>query len=147
MANQYTAIPEGAFRTPTACRLTGTSYRQLDYWAQTRLVPPSIRRANGSGSFRLYSFADLVNLKLVKNLIDAGISLQRVREAVDFSRARFGELGSLTIVSDGVSLYATESPDELYDLMRGGRGIFGISTRPIIEELAKAVEALEAERT
>ena len=71
------------YRVPIACQVAGISYRQLDYWARTELVRPSIRGAKGSGSQRLYSFKDILVLKIVKRLLDTGISLQNIRLAVD----------------------------------------------------------------
>ena len=76
------------FRGPTACQVVGITYRQLDYWARTGLVAPSIRGAAGSGSQRLYSFKDMLVLKVVKRLLDAGVSLQNIRVAVEYLRRR-----------------------------------------------------------
>ena len=81
-ARSSPAPAEPGYRGPTVCRLVGISYRQLDYWARTGLVTPSVRPADGSGSQRLYSFEDLVELRIIKRLLDAGISLQRIREAI-----------------------------------------------------------------
>src|SRR5437870_5747837 len=92
------------YRVPDVCKLVGISYRQLDYWARTGLVTPSIREAGGSGTQRLYSFRDLVQLRVIKKLIDAGISLQRVRKAVSFLKENMKTAPSgITLRSDGVS--------------------------------------------
>jgi DNA-binding transcriptional MerR regulator len=136
-------IEEG-FRGPQVCKIVGISYRQLDYWARTKLVPPSIRPAQGSGSQRLYSFNDLVDLKLIKNLLETGVSLQRVREAIEYLHALGHDLTGVTIASDGTSVYALKSPEEVYDLLKGGQGVFGIAIDPVLEELQGSVSALRA---
>ena len=135
---------EEGFRGPQVCKIVGISYRQLDYWARTKLVPPSIRPAQGSGSQRLYSFNDLVDLKLIKNLLETGVSLQRVREAIDYLHALGHDLTGVTIASDGTSVYALKSPEEVYDLLKGGQGVFGIAIDPVLEELQGSVSALRA---
>jgi DNA-binding transcriptional MerR regulator len=97
---------EIGYRGPTACSAAGITYRQLDYWARTTLVEPSVRAANGSGSQRLYSFRDILVLKVVKRLLDTGISLQQIRAAVQHLRDRgSADLAQVTLMSDGVSVY------------------------------------------
>jgi DNA-binding transcriptional MerR regulator len=135
---------EEGFRGPQVCKIVGISYRQLDYWARTKLVPPSIRAAQGSGSQRLYSFNDLVDLKLIKNLLETGVSLQRVREAIDYLHELGHDLTGVTIASDGTSVYALKSPEEVFDLLKGGQGVFGIAIDPVLEELQGSVSALRA---
>lgn len=116
------------YRIPEVQRIVGISYRQLDYWARTGLVRPSIRDAGGSGTQRLYSFQDLVELKTIKKLLDAGVSLQRIRKAIGFLREHLkrGPHG-VTLMSDGQRIYACESPDEVMDLLQRGQGVFGIA--------------------
>jgi DNA-binding transcriptional MerR regulator len=93
------------FRGPVACSAAGITYRQLDYWARTGLVVPEVRSATGSGSQRLYSFRDILMLKVIKRLIDAGISLQQIRTAIEHLRARgVQDLTQVTLMSDGVCL-------------------------------------------
>lgn len=133
---------EEGFRGPQVCKIVGISYRQLDYWARTKLVEPSLRPAQGSGSQRLYSFADLLDLKLIKNLLGAGVSLQRVRDAIDYLHAIGHDLSGVTIASDGQSVYACKSPEEVFDLLRGGQGVFGIAVDPVMKELKGSVLAL-----
>ena len=119
---------EIGYRGATACVAAGISYRQLDYWARTELVVPGVRGAAGSGSQRLYSFRDILVLKIVKRLLDTGVSLQNIRSAVDHLRARGVEdLESITLMSDGASIYECTSPDEIVDLLQGGQGVFGIA--------------------
>ncbi|MGQ0678573.1 MAG: MerR family transcriptional regulator [Actinomycetota bacterium] len=138
------AVAEEGFRGPQVCKIVGISYRQLDYWARTKLVPPSIRPAKGSGSQRLYAFADLVDLKLIKKLLETGVSLQRVREAIDYLHEMGGETAGLTIASDGKSVYGCKSPEEVYDLLSGGQGVFGIAIDPVMEELKGSVLELRS---
>ena len=94
------------YRGPSACQIAGITYRQLDYWARTSLVVPSIRGAAGSGSQRLYSFKDILVLKIVKRLLDTGISLHNIRVAVDHLRQRgVQDLANITLFSDGTTVY------------------------------------------
>ncbi|WP_051162205.1 MerR family transcriptional regulator [Nocardia brevicatena] len=135
------------YRVPTACQVAGITYRQLDYWARTGLVVPSIRSAAGSGSQRLYSFKDILVLKIVKRLLDAGISLQNIRIAVDHLRSRgVQDLAGITLFSDGTSVYECTSPEEVVDLLQGGQGVFGIAVSGAMRELTGAIAAFPAER-
>lgn len=107
---------------PIACQIAGITYRQLDYWARTSLVVPSIRGAAGSGSQRLYSFKDILVLKIVKRLLDTGISLQNIRVAVDHLRKRgVRDLAKITLFSDGTTVYECTSPEESSICSRAGR--------------------------
>lgn len=135
------------YRGPTACAAAGVSYRQLDYWARTRLVEPSVQPAHGSGSQRLYSFRDILVLKVVKRLLDTGISLQQIRAAVDHLRQRgTSDLAQVTLMSDGVSVYECASADEVADLLQGGQGVFGIALGRVWRELAGSLQELPGER-
>ena len=116
------------YRGPSACQIAGITYRQLDYWARTSLVVPSIRSAAGSGSQRLYSFKDILVLKIVKRLLDTGISLHNIRVAVDHLRQRgVRDLANITLFSDGTTVYECISAEEVVDLLQGGQGVFGIA--------------------
>lgn len=135
------------YRGPTACSAAGISYRQLDYWARTELVVPSIRSASGSGSQRLYSFKDILVLKVVKRLLDTGVSLQNIRAAVDALRARGVEdLARITLLSDGTTVYECTSSEEVVDLLRGGQGVFGIAVSGALRELVGSLARLPGER-
>jgi DNA-binding transcriptional MerR regulator len=141
------AIGEDGFRGPTVCNIVGITYRQLDYWARTELVVPSIRNAVGSGSQRLYSFTDIVHLKIIKSLLDAGVSLQQTRRAVDYLRTDLKQpLEEVTILSDGTSIYACRSRDEVIDLLAKGQGVFGIAVGKVYEELQGSVAELNVRR-
>lgn len=138
---------EVGYRVPIACQVAGITYRQLDYWARTDLVRPSIRNATGSGSQRLYSFKDILVLKIVKGLLDTGISLQNIRLAVDKLRDRgINEISEITLVSDGTTVYECRSNDEIIDLLGGGQGVFGIAVPQIVKELTGTISAFPSER-
>ena len=136
------------YRGPIACRVAGITYRQLDYWARTGLVTPGIRSAGGSGTQRLYSFRDILMLRVVKNLLDAGISLQQIRRAIDHLRSRGDEnLTGITLMSDGVSVYECTSEHEVLDLLRGGQGMFAITLDGVVRDLEGSLTELPTERT
>jgi DNA-binding transcriptional MerR regulator len=138
---------EVGYRGPTACSAAGITYRQLDYWARTGLVEPSVRAAHGSGSQRLYSFRDILVLKVVKRLLDAGISLQQVRAAVQHLRDRgIEDLAQVTLMSDGVSVYECTSPDEVIDLLQGGQGVFGIALGRVWDDVEGDLAVLPSVR-
>jgi DNA-binding transcriptional MerR regulator len=135
------------YRGPTACAAAGITYRQLDYWARTGLVEPSVRAAHGSGSQRLYSFRDILVLKVVKRLLITGISLQQIRAAVQHLRDRGTEdLAQVTLMSDGVSVYECASADEVVDLLQGGQGVFGIALGRVWREVEGDLAVLPAVR-
>ncbi|MGN9778963.1 MerR family transcriptional regulator [Micromonospora sp. H33] len=134
------------YRGVTACHAVGISYRQLDYWARTGLVVPSVRDASGSGTQRLYSFRDLVVLKVVKRLLDAGVSLQNIRKAIEALRSRGVEdLAGITLISDGTTVYECRSPEEVVDLLQGGQGVFGIAIGGAFKEILGSLSHLPAE--
>jgi DNA-binding transcriptional MerR regulator len=138
---------EIGYRGPTACAAAGITYRQLDYWARTGLVEPSVRAAHGSGSQRLYGFRDILVLKVVKRLLDTGISLQQIRAAVHHLRDHGTEdLAQVTLMSDGVSIYECTSPDEVVDLLAGGQGVFGIALGRVWQDVAGELAELPAVR-
>jgi DNA-binding transcriptional MerR regulator len=135
------------YRGPTACAAAGITYRQLDYWARTDLVVPSVRSAAGSGSQRLYSFKDILVLKVVKRLLDAGVSLPNIRTAVDALRKRGVEdLAGITLLSDGTTVYECTSSEEVVDLLRGGQGVFGIAVSGALRELRGSLVHLPSEK-
>lgn len=137
------------FRAPEVCRLVGISYRQLDYWARTDLLKPSLREAQGSGTQRQYSFTDVVQLRVVKRLLDAGMSLKKVRQAMDILRDRLDSdnpLSEVTLLSDGQTIYAANSDQDVVDLFRGGQGVFGIAVGPVQEQLEGEILELLPER-
>jgi DNA-binding transcriptional MerR regulator len=135
------------YRGPTACSAAGITYRQLDYWARTTLVVPTIRTATGSGSQRLYSFKDILVLKVVKRLLDAGVSLQNIRVAVEALRSRgVADLAQVTLLSDGTTVYECTSSEEVVDLLQGGQGVFGIAVSGALREVRGSLAHLPGER-
>ncbi len=125
----------------------GITYRQLDYWARTGLVAPTVRSASGSGTQRLYSFKDILVLKVVKRLLDTGVSLQNIRVAVEALRARgVDDLAHITLLSDGSTVYECTSSEEVVDLLRGGQGVFGIAVSGALRELRGSLAHLPGER-
>jgi DNA-binding transcriptional MerR regulator len=135
------------YRGPTACNAAGITYRQLDYWARTGLVEPTVRAAGGSGTQRLYSFRDILLLKVIKRLLDAGVSLQQIRTAVEHLRQRGTEdITRVTLMSDGASVYECRSADEVIDLVQGGQGVFGIAIGGVWREIEGTLMELPNER-
>ena len=144
----FSPLPDDlGFRGPIACRAADITYRQLDYWARTGLVVPEIRTAGGSGTQRLYSFRDILVLKVVKRLLDTGVSLQQIRTAVAHLRERGVEdLAQITLMSDGASVYECTSADEVIDLVQGGQGVFGIAVGRVWREVEGTLAELPTER-
>lgn len=137
----------GGFKGATASRAAGISYRQLDYWARTGLVVPTIQSAQGSGSQRLYGFRDILVLKLIKRLLDTGISLQQIRTAVaQLHEAGVYDLSQTTLMSDGSSVYLCTSNDEVIDLVSQGQGVFGIAVGKVLREVETSLVDLVEHR-
>jgi DNA-binding transcriptional MerR regulator len=141
-------LPEDVgYRGPTACNAAGITYRQLDYWARTGLVEPTVRSATGSGTQRLYSFRDVLLLKIIKRLLDAGVSLQQIRSAVHHLRERgTDDLTRVTLMSDGATVYECTSNEEVIDLLAGGQGVFGIAIGGVWREIEGSLSELPSER-
>ncbi len=115
------------FRGPQVCKIVGITYRQLDYWARTGLLTPSISEAQGSGTQRRYSYRDLVELKVIKQLLDAGLALPSARRAVECLRRELGEdLATSNLVIAGTGSVLARNGDELIDVLRGGQGVLSL---------------------
>ena len=132
-------MSEQGYRVPEVCRIVGITYRQLDYWARTELVTPSIRDATGSGSQRLYSFQDRVTLRVIKSLLDTGVSLQRVRTAVEHLSKMERPVAAVTLISDGRGVYEADSPEAVVDLLRQGQGVFAIALDRVWDDVESAL--------
>jgi DNA-binding transcriptional MerR regulator len=148
-SRQGSLVPDDGvgYRGPVACAAAGITYRQLDYWARTGLVEPTVRAAAGSGSQRLYGFRDILVLKVVKRLLDTGVSLQNIRAAVQHLRERgIDDLAQITLMSDGASVYECTSADEVIDLVQGGQGVFGIAVGRVVREVEGSLAVLPSER-
>lgn len=142
------SLPEVGYRGPVAAGVVGITYRQLDYWARTSLVLPTVRPATGSGTSRLYGFRDILELKIVKRLLDTGVSLQQIRTAIEHLRARgTTDLTQVTLMSDGVSVYECTSPDEVIDLLAGGQGVFGIAIGRVWQEIEGSLSQLPSDQS
>jgi DNA-binding transcriptional MerR regulator len=136
---------ETGFGAPQVCKLVDITYRQLDYWARTDLIRPSLSPARGSGTQRRYSFTDVVQLKVVKRLLDAGMSLQKIRGAIDILREELESatpLTDVTLLSDGSTIYAATSSEQVVDVFKRGQGVFGIAVGPVREELEGEIHEL-----
>lgn len=130
--------------------IVGITYRQLDYWARTDLIRPSVAKAKGSGSRRQYSYQDLLELKVVKTLLDSGIRLESVREAFEFLRDQLEEdVASANLVLNGAQSVVVRSGDELIDLLQNGQGVLNILPMAGVKEEVDAaiVEMMPAEET
>ena len=128
-------VEDQGYRVPEVTRVVGISYRQLDYWARTGLVRPSIRDAGGSGTQRLYSFQDLLQLKVIKKLLDTGVELRRIRKAVDHLKAMGETPHGVTLMSDGVRIYEGATPEAVVDLLAQGQGVFAIAVDKVWDDL------------
>jgi DNA-binding transcriptional MerR regulator len=128
-------MAEQGYRVPEVCSIVGITYRQLDYWARTGLVRPSVKDARGSGSQRLYSFQDLALLKLIKRMLDSGVNLQQVRRAMKTLKGLDEPALGATLVVDGNRIYSVESPEAVVDLVKGGQAVFAIALDKVWTEL------------
>ena len=134
---------------PEVCNITGISYRQLDHWTSTKLVDASIRNIKGSGFHRIYSFQDIVKVKLVNKLRDAGISLQKIRIALSNVNNILGKninITDISIFSDGQSIYVITDNNHMLDLLRKGQAVFGISLGPVHTETEAEIFSLYPEK-
>jgi len=132
-------MTEQGYRVPEVTKIVGISYRQLDYWARTGLVRPSVQDARGSGSQRLYSFQDLAMLKLIKRMLDSGVGLQQIRKAMGTLKELKEPALGTTLVSDGTRIYSVESPEAVVDLLAKGQGVFAIAVDKVWTELEGAL--------
>lgn len=144
MADTYQTPSAEGYRGPQVCNIVGISYRQLDYWARTNLLRPSVSEARGSGTQRRYSYADLVRLKVIKRLLAAGISLQQARRAIDCLRSTGDDLATANLVIDGSNTLLAHSGDEIVDLLQGGQGVLNIvPLAGVVSELETAITDID----
>ncbi len=136
-------MPEEGFRGPQVCKIVGITYRQLDYWARTDLLRPSISEARGSGTQRRYSYRDLLELKVIKRLLDAGVSLQSARRALEVLRNSGAEVATANLVLNGSQSLLAQSGEEIIDLLKGGQGVLNIvALAGVVRELDAAITDL-----
>ena len=126
---------EHGYSSRSICNIIGLTYKQLDYYARTEFITPSIKIADGYGSRRLYSFNDALQLKVVKRLLDAGISLQKIRKTKKYLEDFNYKLQNVTIMSDGNKVYMCTSAQEIYDIMQMGQGVFALALDRVLQDL------------
>lgn len=140
------------FNTKTVCKLTGLTKKQIDYWDRIHFIKPSIREASGYGSVRLYSFIDLVQLKVAKTLKDKGLSVQKIRKSINYLKKGFPEidqpLAEKRLITDGETIFVlTENKQAILDTLSEGQLVMvSIAIGKIIEELKGEVEKISKER-
>lgn len=142
---------EQAFTADQACRLTNCTHHQLRYWDRVGLVQPSVQTSGGRpGVRRLYSFRDLVALRVVRSLLDNGMSLQRVRRAWDYLRREGGmedHLSEVKLVTDGKSIFRVSSDEgEILDALRQGQLSFFVAIDQIAREVEEDVSRFELDK-
>ncbi len=138
-------MPQG-FRGPQVCKIVGITYRQLDHWDRTGLLSPSLVPAKGSGTQRLYSYQDVVQLRIIKQLKDAGVSLQRARKAIEFLRESGSDLAAASLVLGAADSVLVRDGGELLDVLRGGQGVFNVvPLGGLVEEVEAAILELTPE--
>jgi DNA-binding transcriptional MerR regulator len=119
-------VNEQGYSGTQAAQIVGITYRQLDYWARTDLVRPSLADASGSGSRRRYSYRDLLELRMIKSLLDAGIRLETVRDVFNYVRASVADdIVSANLVISGTAVVLCDG-DELVDVVRRGQGVLNV---------------------
>jgi DNA-binding transcriptional MerR regulator len=135
---------ETGFSGTRTAEIVGITYRQLDYWARTDLVRPSMADAKGSGSRRKYSYRDLLELKIIKQLLDAGIKLETVRDVFANLRQHVGDdITSANIVIDGATAVLARDDGELVDLVRTGQGVLNVlSLGRVAQEVNASISEL-----
>ncbi len=139
------------FKTKTASKITRLSIRQIDYWDRTHFIKPSVHEASGYGSMRLYSFNDLVQLKLAKTLLDKGVSLQKIRKAIIYLRKNMSEvkkpLLEIRFLTDGETIFVlTKNQKKIIDTLKSGQLVFSIALGEIVENLKGEVLTIQRER-
>ena len=130
---------------PEVCKITGITYRQLDHWTTSSLIKASIRNLKGSGFHRVYSFKDIIQIKLVNKLREAGVSLQKIRIALKNIESILGDninISDVSVFSDGKSIYVISDNDQMIDLLKKGQAVFGISLGPVHTEAEAEIFSL-----
>src|SRR3990172_1652217 len=139
------------FNSKMVAKVTGLSYSQIDNWDRTHFIKPSVSDATGRGSTRLYSFGDMVQLKVAKTLRDEGISLQKIRKAISFLRKNMPEiekpLAELRFLTDGKTIFVlTRDKKKIMDTLKSGQLVFSIALGEIAEKIKGEVTALEEKK-
>lgn len=139
------------FNTNIVCKLTGLTKRQIDYWDRIHFIKPSIKEASGYGSVRLYSFTDLVQLKVARTLIEKGLSVQKIRKSINYLKKTFPRVGKplaeMRLITDGETIFTlTEKKEVILDTLSKGQMVMSIAIGEIIEELKGEVEKISKQR-
>lgn len=139
------------FNSKAVSKITGLSFRQIDYWDRTHFIKPTVSEASGYGSVRLYSFNDLVQLRVAKTLMDKGISLQKIRRAINYLKKNMPEikkpLSELKFLTDGETIFVlTKNKKEIIDTLKSGQLVFSIALGEIVEGLKGEIIALQREK-
>ena len=139
------------FNTKSVSKITGLSKRQVDYWDTTHFIKPTVSEASGYGSVRLYSFTDLIQLKVAKTLKDAGVTLQKIRKSLNFLRKHMSDiekpLAALRFLTDGESIFVlTADKKMILDTLKGGQLVFAIALGEIVQELSGEIKRLCGDR-
>ncbi|NTW58521.1 MAG: MerR family transcriptional regulator [Nitrospirae bacterium] len=140
-----------SFNTRTVASLTGLTQRQIDYWDRTHFVKPSLKEAAGYGSGRLYSFVDLVQLKVAKTLKDKGVSLQKIRKSINYLKKHFPDvqkpLAEMRFLTDGDTIFVlTKNNQAILDTLAKGQMVFALALGEIIEQLKGEVKNISKDR-
>jgi DNA-binding transcriptional MerR regulator len=141
-------VNDSGYSGTQAAKVVGITYRQLDYWARTDLIRPSLTDASGSGSRRRYSYNDLLELRVIKTLLDAGIKLESVRDVFEYLRTHVGgDIAAAHLVISGNSVVLAQG-DELIDVLRQGQGVLNVlSLAGVKDDIDTQLVPLEASRT
>ncbi len=140
-----------SYNTKSVCKVTRVSMRQVDYWDRTHFIKPSVSEASGYGSVRLYSFTDLIQLKVAKTLRDAGISLQKIRKSLNYLRKHIPEIENplveMRFITDGENIFVlTSNENTVLDTLKGGQLIFTIALGEIVQALNGEIKSFSQEK-
>jgi predicted RNase H-like HicB family nuclease len=140
-----------SFSTKTSVKLTGLTPRQIDYWDRTHFIKPSVKEASGYGTGRLYSFEDIVQLKVAKTLIDKGVSLQKIRKAITYLKKNFPDikkpLAEMRFLTDGETIFVlADKKEKILDALAKGHMVFALAIGELIEELKGEVTKISQDR-
>ncbi len=135
------------FGTHIVSKVTGLTRRQIDYWARSGVFQPTIQQAKGSGTRRLYSFKDILVLQIFKRLEDTGVSVQKIKKAAKtLLEHGVSDLSSVTLCSDGSSIFQVRSGDDIIDILKGGQGVFAISVGSVWGEVEDKLRQFPSRR-
>ncbi len=138
------------YTSKEACKVADITYRQLHYWDKTNLVKPSIAAADGTGSKRVYSFIDLVYLRVTAELKTEGISLQKIRRSIAYLSENFPDqsqpLANSVFLTNGANIFVlTENPDVVLDTLRSRRLVLSVAIGHIVQDTRDKIAELEHE--